>query len=357
MKKIACWIRTHQLAAFFILTFAMSWGLWFAPGAAVQGGNFLLAPLSFVYACSPALAGIIISAVANQEARQGRRRTFWIAFLLSWAVSMGVITGHAVLFDEAPLSPVIIAFFALGVLPVAYVISSAYARIPAVRRYVSSLVRLRGVIGWACLAMVFIPTLVLISVPVSNLLEGRSLATNPFPELTVSLLGLIVVKLLYQLFFFNATGEEVGWRGFALPRLQARISPLAAALIIAFFWAPWHFFFWQAEGKPVMTAAFWLDMFSGHILFSILIVWICNRARGNILVAGIAHAATNTTFAFLGLQTTLVWWVAAAILVLADRMWKKLPAEHPAVYSPPEASVVASEAHPSDRRVTAQVAV
>jgi membrane protease YdiL (CAAX protease family) len=193
--------------------------------------------------------------------------------------------------------------------------------------------------GWAFLALVFIPVLILISVPVSNLIEGRALATNPFPELTISLMGLIVVKFLYQVFFFNATGEEVGWRGFALPRLQARTNPLAAALIIAFFWAPWHYFFWQAEGKPVMTAVFWLDMFAGHILFSIFIVWICNRARGSILVAGVAHAATNTTFAFFGLQTSVVWGIAAIILVLVDQMWKKLPADHPAVYKSPEQTV------------------
>jgi membrane protease YdiL (CAAX protease family) len=216
------------------------------------------------------------------------------------------------------------------------VISSAYSRIPAVRSYLSSLIRLRGVWGWAFLAIVFIPALILLSVPVSDFMNGKALADNPFPALNLSLLGLIAVKFLYQLFFFNATGEEVGWRGFALPRLQARTSPLLAAIVIGLFWAPWHFFFWQAEGKPVMALQFWADMFPGHILFSIFIVWICNRANGNILVAGIAHAATNTAFAFMGLQTSLPWVVAALALILIDRMWKKLPYGHPAVYQPPE---------------------
>ena len=332
MKTLASWIRTHQIATFFILTFVMSWGLWFAPGAASQQGNILLAPLAFVYACSPALAGIIISAVSNTEARQGARKPFWIAFLVAWVLALLVELGHTVLFSDSLLSPVLIGFFAVGALPVAFVISSAYSRIPAVRSYLSTLIRLRGVWGWAFLAMVFIPALILLSVPVSNLLNGRPLGEYPFPELSLSLLGLIAVKFIYQLFFFNATGEEVGWRGFALPRLQARTSPLVAALIIALFWVPWHFFFWQAEGKPVMALQFWADMFLGHILFSIFIVWICNRAKGNILVAGITHAATNTTFAFLGLQTSLPWVIAALMMILVDRMWKKLPADHPVVY-------------------------
>lgn len=144
-----------------------------------------------------------------------------------------------------------------------------------------------------------------------------------------------MVKFPYQLFFFNAIGEEAGWRGFALPRLQARTSPLIAALILALFWAPWHFFFWQAEGKPVMTVQYWVEMYAGHILFSLLIVWIYNRANGSILVAGIAHAASNTAFAFIPLQDLqglyLTWLVAAIVMILVDRMWKKLPPDHPAV--------------------------
>ena len=133
-----------------------------------------------------------------------------------------------------------------------------------------------------------------------------------------------MVKFLYQLFFFNAIGEEAGWRGFALPRLQARTSLLIAALILALFWAPWHFFFWQAEGKPVMTVQYWVEMYTGHILFSLLIVWIYNRAKVSTLVAGITHAAADTAMAFIPLQDLqglyLTWLVAAIVLILVDRI-------------------------------------
>jgi membrane protease YdiL (CAAX protease family) len=332
MKKITDWIKGHQVLAFFILTFVISWGLWFVPGAVLQREIVLLAPLLFAAACGPALAGIIISAVSNTESGQGTRKSFWIAFLVAWVISVLVAASHSVFINEVPISPVMIGILAVSVVPVAFVISSAYSRIPVVRNYLSSLIKLRGVWGWSLLALVFIPALILLSVPLSNFLKGRPLADFPFPELNLSLLGLIAVKFFYQLFFFNATGEEVGWRGFAMPRLQARTSPLITALIIALLWAPWHFFFWQAEGKPVMTVPFWVSMYIGHILLSIFIVWICNRAKGSILVAGIAHAATNTAFAFISLQTHLTWVVAAIVLILADRMWKKLPADHPAVY-------------------------
>jgi uncharacterized protein len=73
-------------------------------------------------------------------------------------------------------------------------------------------------------------------------------------------------------------------------------------------------------------------------LFSVLIVWICNRAKGSILVAGLTHAATNTAQSFLQIPSILLimtFSVAALIVIIADRMWKKLPPDHPAVYGSP----------------------
>jgi hypothetical protein len=68
-------------------------------------------------------------------------------------------------------------------------------------------------------------------------------------------------------------------------------------------------------------------------------VWICNRAGGSILVAGFAHAALNTAQAFIpyrdirSLYPTLL--IAALVLILVNRMWKKLPTDHPVVYQTP----------------------
>ena len=149
-------------------------------------------------------------------------------------------------------------------------------------------------------------------------------------------MGLVVVKFLNQLFFFNATGEEVGWRGFALPRLQARTGPLVAALLIALLWVPWHFFLWRAGGSAVWTFSFWTQQYAVHIPASLFIVWIWNRAHGSILVAGITHAAANTIMAFIPLREMegvyLTWTVAALVLILVERMWKKPPCDHPAVH-------------------------
>ncbi len=251
MNKLTDWIKGHQVTAFFIITFATTWGLGFSYDAALNKGMFLLFPLASIATCGPALAGIIISAVSNTQPRQGSSRTPWIAFFVAWVVSALVFVAHNTLFNIAPLSPVVIGFTFVLVVPVAFVISMAYSRFPGVRAYLGSLIRLRGVWDWSLLALLLLPGLSLISFLISRSIGRQPFPADRFPDPGLSLIGLIAVKFLYQLFFFNATGEEVGWRGFALPRLQARTSPLVASLVLAFFWAPWHLFLWQAEGRPM----------------------------------------------------------------------------------------------------------
>jgi membrane protease YdiL (CAAX protease family) len=305
----------------------------------VYKGEFLLAPLAFIATCGPALAGITISAICNTQPREGAKRSTWIAFLVAWVVSVLVFLAHNTFLNHAPLTPILVGFTSITVIPVAFVISMAYSRIPTVKNSLASLLRLRGVWGWALLALIWTPLVMLISIFIKNPRWGLSSAMHQFPATGLALIGLVVVKFFYQLFFFNATGEEAGWRGFALPRLQARTSPLVACLVLNVFWPLWHLFLWMAEGKPVSSPEYWLQTYLTHLSASVILVWFYNRSKGSILVAGTAHAAANTGFAFL---PTLDWmifnWTAAGaslVVILVDRMWKKLPSDHPAVYSTP----------------------
>ena len=334
MNELANWIKRHQIIAFFVITFAITWGLGFSYGAFYQG-QVLLAPLAFLATCGPALAGIIISAVSNTQPWQGTRKAFWIAFFAAWVVSALVCIASLTFLDQVALSPVLIGFTFVTVVPVAFVIGATHSRIPDVKIYLSSLIRLRGVWGWALLALVLFPAAMLLSIRINSLLGGQPSAVQQFQETGLALIGLVTVKFLYQFFFFNATGEETGWRGFALPRLQARISPLVASLIISLFWINWHWFLWQAEGNPVFSWQYWIVQYALHIPASVIIGWFYNRSKGSILVAGIAHAAANTADGFLNLDLTvfpLTLAFVALVLIVVDRMWKKLPTDHPAVY-------------------------
>ncbi len=339
MQKLTNWIKHHQVAAFFTITFAITWGLGFSYDAVLKQGQYLLAPLMVVATCGPALAGIIISTVTNTQPRHGTRKAFWIAFCVAWVVSALVFLVQNTFINLVPLSPGVVGFSLVVIVPVAFVISMTFSRIPAVKSYLSSLIRLRGVWGWALLALVLFPGLTLLSIGASGPLGRQPNVPFWLPETGLALVGLIAVTFSYQLFFFNTTGEEVGWRGFALPRLQSRTSPLITALIISIFWAPWHFFLYQADGQPVLTLHYWMKVYADNILLSLFIVWICNRAKGSILVAGITHAAVNAAFTFYPVQPgqliNLTLLITALVMIVADRMWKKLPPDHPAVYREP----------------------
>ncbi|MFZ2095070.1 MAG: CPBP family intramembrane glutamic endopeptidase [Anaerolineales bacterium] len=341
MGKLTEMIKRHQIIAFFILTFAITWGLGFSYSASQVKGIFLLYPVASLATCGPALAGIIITVVISKLPRQGSRRTAWLAFLVAWVVVTLVWLAYLLLNKLAPFSIAVAILSLLITIPVAYVVSMAYSRLPEVKNYLSSLIRLRGVWGWSLLALVFYPALLLLSIPISKLLGRQPIATYQatylFPEISLSLVSLIVVKFLYQFFFYNAVGEEVGWRGFALPRLQASTSPLIAALIIACFWIPWHFFLWQSQGQPVLTRNFWINTNSYLIILgSIVTGWFYNRSQGSILVAGIVHAAENTTARILLISDwngyLLLKVIVVLMLILIDHMWKKLPPTHPAMY-------------------------
>ena len=341
MNQLTELIKRHQLAAFFIITFTISWGLGYTWILVVNKGMYMLAPLTTIAFVGPALSGIIISAVSNTQPKAGTKRSHWIAFLIAWVVSALVFLANNTFINHAPFSPVMLIFTLVSVVPVAFVVSMVRSPLPTVRNYLASLTRLRGVWGWSLLALVLIPALVLLSMLISSLLDQQPIQIHQVPETGLVLIGLIGVKFLYQFFFFNATGEETGWRGFALPRMQSRISPLVACLIINLFWALWHLFPWMAEGRPVFSLGYWAHTYLELLPATVTLSWFYNRSRGSILVAGIAHAAANTAYwLFPNLDWTVYNWTVAAaalVMILVDRMWKKLPSENLMVYSAPSA--------------------
>lgn len=97
-------------------------------------------------------------------------------------------------------------------------------------------------------------------------------------------------------------GEELGWRGYALPRLLARTSPLKAGLILGLIWTVWHipaFLFSGIVGSPLSNLP-WYAL--GTIGLSLLMTALFVRTRGSVLVSGILpHFVIN------GLGATGAW--------------------------------------------------
>ena len=78
--------------------------------------------------------------------------------------------------------------------------------------------------------------------------------------------------------------EELGWRGYALPRFQARYSPLVANLILGVIVAGWHLP-WVRNGQLPLFALL------GTVAYTIVAGWIYNNTKGSVLLVLVTHAA------------------------------------------------------------------
>jgi membrane protease YdiL (CAAX protease family) len=84
-------------------------------------------------------------------------------------------------------------------------------------------------------------------------------------------------------------GEEIGWRGYALPRLQKDFNALIATTILTVFWALWHLpqFFYLFN--PSIAVGWVIGLFAGAIVFT----WLLNSTEGSILIVAIWHGCFN----------------------------------------------------------------
>ena len=95
-------------------------------------------------------------------------------------------------------------------------------------------------------------------------------------------------------FLGGPLGEEPGWRGFALPRLQWRNGPLVGSLILGVLWACWHLpLFWSGVWTPPTIPN--ILMFDVMITaLTIIMTWVFNHVNGSLLIMMLTHASFNT---------------------------------------------------------------
>jgi uncharacterized protein len=108
-------------------------------------------------------------------------------------------------------------------------------------------------------------------------------------------------------------GEELGWRGFALPRLQERFSPLVSSLILGTLWAAWHL-----PNALIPGLSYYVSAFPQFLIYvvamGVLFTWLFNNTRGSVLLAWVFHAAINASGAFFAIGDNVRQWVLSGIV-------------------------------------------
>jgi len=251
----------HPVWVFYVLTFAVSWGVWI--------------PLGFVYRASTRLP--------------------------AWVVILATITGTA---------PALVSIILTGLTD----------GIAGIKRLFRQLLKWR--FGWKWYSVVILaPAGVYLAALGIYLLLGGST-----PEIIWAKAVLVLLAFVTTLPVTLA--EELGWRGYALPRLLTRHNALISSVLVGVLWAGWHLVGYLIPNPLVKSDTPLFFFFINTVAFSILITWVYNNTGGSLLGSVLFHASMNTTIGFFTnampvasnvhfeLQTILLSMVACTVIVL-----------------------------------------
>lgn len=156
-----------------------------------------------------------------------------------------------------------------------------------------------------------------IILPSSSVLVATALARALNEEAPVIPIEALLPTIAIQL-GTGALGEELGWRGFLLPLLQRKTSPVISALIMSVLWSLWHspsFFF---PGLPQVFISP-LPFLATVTAFGVFLSLIFNKTGGHVFGTVLAHFVLNTSLALGGARFgNILWWsLAGAFSLLA----------------------------------------
>ena len=236
---------------------------------------------------------------------------FILAFTGSWLI-WGLMIASAQRIVSIPFNWWLLGAF--GPLAAALIITGIAGGRAGVRELVERMFRWRVGIRWILITL--LGPIALFALAVIILRFSGGVWPDIGRHMAYSELGWVGAWFLFALL---ALGEESGWRGFALPRLQARRSALSASLILGVLWVLWHLpIFWFHPGMMqimqmgAVAAIIWII---GILTMSVLFTWLYNSARGSILMVALAHGGLNNVT--LGGVEQTAGMVSAFVLVVA----------------------------------------
>jgi membrane protease YdiL (CAAX protease family) len=158
----------------------------------------------------------------------------------------------------------------------------------SVRRLVASVVDWRHQPTWYVVALVTMPALVPVGTAIYAAVGGVVDVSIPGPRLATYPVNFLFVLVS------GGSQEELGWRGFALPRLQSAYGGTVASLLIGAVWAVWHLPLFAIPASSQYGQAF-LPYAASVFGFSILLTWLYNGTGGSVLLAMLFHASLNAS--------------------------------------------------------------
>jgi membrane protease YdiL (CAAX protease family) len=160
--------------------------------------------------------------------------------------------------------------------------------------------------------------------------------TGAWPRFGVEPWYLILAATVFSTVIGGQAGEEIGWRGWALPRLAARFGLGGAAIILGVVWAAWHLPLFWYPGANTEGQSFPLYLAQVTAL-SVAIAWLYAKTGGSLLLTMLMHSAVNQSLGIVPsgtpgatqpftLSASLPGWLTAAVLwVVAAVLFARMP--------------------------------
>jgi uncharacterized protein len=125
----------------------------------------------------------------------------------------------------------------------------------------------------------------------------------------------IPVIVLYVLLFGGPLGEELGWRGAALPAMERRWGPVVASLALGATWALWHLPVFVVRGTVQQLVPPWLFV-AQIVVTGFLYTWLVHRRPGSLVPVLALHTSFNVTVGLVLIQPTAAPAIRPMVLTL-----------------------------------------
>jgi membrane protease YdiL (CAAX protease family) len=224
---------------------------------------------------------------------------FILMFACTWPIDLWAAANSHGLLLSLPIPPILPLFVGYGFVVASLIMTGIISGWAGIRALLRQFLVWRVGLPWYGVVLFGFAVIDLAAIALHVLLGGAVPDfTQPFARQIVGpSFNLWVALPLFFLIQVFTNGEEIGWRGYALPKLQARHGALIASLIIGVIWAFWHVPKFLTAGSA-QDYSFWLYLLD-TIALAILFTWVYNNTKSSLLLVTLFHAALNTSAVFL----------------------------------------------------------
>jgi membrane protease YdiL (CAAX protease family) len=208
-----------------------------------------------------------------------------LAFVISWiGLIPGVLVSRGVAQFDNPYVHLLGILFSIGPALAAVIMSQITQGKTGVQNLLRALLKWR--VGWVWyIAALLGPMVIFMAGQFITKIMGLTVASSEL-ESNPFLLGSAIFTVI-----LSNTGEEIGWRGFALPHLQKRYNALAASLIVGLLWSLWHLPLVFLTGNLMAQSP--LLWFISIVAVAFIYTWLYNSTQGSILLVALLHVSEN----------------------------------------------------------------